>query len=235
MVTESRVPPLRWVLPFAQLLFCVGILWPMRAMFINEVRASLRAYGIVRELPEKERPGPQRVIPFDFSDPDVQRRIKRSQAREWFVATLNLPGGLPDLTCAMVGSAHEEWIPRGMFMWAWRDISWPIVGMFFWWLAGRSIEALLCARHGLLQPRIGWWEVLISIPVLAYGGIWPVMLFVDRSSRSEFAWWPFLAVFGSLWLVLGACTLAAAILQWRLRRRQAFGAAEEAAATGAAR
>jgi len=207
----------------------------MRAMFINEVRASLRAYGIVRELPEKERPGPQRVIPFDFSDPDVQRRIKRSQAREWFVATLNLPGGLPDLTCAMVGSAHEEWIPRGMFMWAWRDISWPIVGMFFWWLAGRSIEALLCARHGLLQPRIGWWEVLISIPVLAYGGIWPVMLFVDRSSRSEFAWWPFLAVFGSLWLVLGACTLAAAILQWRLRRRQAFGAAEEAAATGAAR
>src|SRR5260370_41851423 len=108
MVTESRVPPLRWVLPFAQLLFCVGILWPMRAMFINEGRASLRAYGIVHELPGKERPGPQRVIPFDFSDPDVQRRLKRSQTREWIVATLNLPAGLPDLPCAMEGSDHGE-------------------------------------------------------------------------------------------------------------------------------
>jgi len=32
-------------------------------------------------------------------------------------------------------------------MWAWRDLSWPIVGIFFWWLAGRSIEALLFSRH----------------------------------------------------------------------------------------
>jgi hypothetical protein len=234
MMTESCVPPLRWMLPFAQLLFCIAILWPMHTMLVNEIRTSLRAYGSVHELPERDHTGPQRAVPFDLSDPEVQRRIKRSEAREWFVATLNLPGGLPDLVYSMVSPAHEGWIPRGMFMWVWRDISWPIVGTFFWWLAGRSIEALLSARHKILQPRIGWWEVVISIPVLAYGGIWPVMISVDRSSRAEFLWWPLLVVFGSLWLALGACTVAAAIVQWRLQRRYASGAVVEAA-TGSAR
>ena len=204
----------------------------MRAMFIGEIKMSLGAYGVVHVSPERATGAPQRVIPFDFSAPEVQRRIKRAEAREWLVATLNLPGSLPDLAYAMISSAHEEWIPTGMSMWVWRDISWPIVGMFFWWLAGRSIEALLSARHEILQPRIRWWEVLISIPVLAYGGIWPVMMSVDRSSRAEFFWWPLLVVFGSLWLGLGACTVAASIVQWRLRRRAASSPVAEAAATG---
>jgi hypothetical protein len=210
----------------------VVILLPMRAMFLSEIKTSLQAYGITHVSSEQIPSEPRHAIPFDFSDPEVQRRIKRAEAREWFVATLNLPGGVPDLVYAMVSSAHSEWTLRGMFMWPWRDISWPIVGIFFWWVAGRSMEALLFARHKIIQPRIGWWEVVLSIPVLAYGGIWPVMLSVDRSSRAEFPWWPLLSVFGGMWLVLGACTVAASIVQWRLRKRAASGPVAEAAATG---
>jgi hypothetical protein len=169
------------------------------------------------------------VIPFDLSDTEVQRRIKRTQAREWFVATLNMPGGLPDLVYAMVSPAHSEWTPEGMFMWTWRDLSWPIVGIFFWWLAGRSIEALLFARRKILRPRIGWWEILLSIPVLAYGGMWAVMMSVDQSSRAEFPRWTLFVVFGGMWLMLGSCTMAASIVQWRLRKRYASGAGGRAA------
>jgi hypothetical protein len=227
MKPETRVPRLRWIFPLAQLLLCSVILWPMRPMLVGQVRASLREYGIAHDA---KNPVPPRLRPFnlDLSDPDVQRRIKIVEAREWAVAALNLPGGLPDLTYAILIPAHTEWTPKGMFMWTWRDLSWPIIGIFFWWLAGRSIEALLCSRHKILLPKIRWWEVVISIPVLAFGAIWAIGLCIDQSARTKFPFWMLLAVFGSMWLVLGASTSLAYFVQWRLRRRLASSTVEQA-------
>src|SRR5260370_31139138 len=203
MRAETPVPPLGWIFPLAQLFLCAVILWPMRPMLVGQIRASLREYGISHDTAARNSVTP-RLRPFDLSDPDVQRRIKISEAREWAVAALNLPGGLPDLTYAVLSPAHSEWTPRGMFMWAWRDLSWPIVGLFFWWLAGRSIEALLFSRHKILLPKIRWWEVVVSVPVLAFGAIWAVVMSFDQSARAEFPmWWP-PAVFGRMWLLLGA-------------------------------
>ena len=229
MGTETRVPPLRWIFPLAQLFLCAMILWPMRSMLVGQIRTSLREYGISHDTAARNPVGP-RLRPFnlDLSDPDVQRRIRISEAREWAVAALNMPGGLPDMTYAILSPAHTEWIPRGMFMWAWRDLSWPIVGIFFWWLAGRSIEALLFSRHKILLPKIRWWEVVVSLPAMAFGGIWVVCLGIDQSARTEFPFWVLLAVFGSMWLVLGASTSVAYLVQWRLRRRLASSTVEQA-------
>ncbi len=223
------MPPLCWIFPVAQLFLCAAILWPMRPMLVGQIRASLREYGISHDTAEKDT-GPPRLRPFDLSDlsePDVQRRIRISEAREWLVAALNLPGGLPDLTDAIL-SAHSEWIPRGMFMWTWRDLSWPIIGIFFWWLAGRSTEALLFSRHQLLLPKIRWWEVVVSLPPLAFGAILAVSLCISQSARTEFPFWILLAVLGSIWLVLGASTPLAHFVQWRLRRRLASRTVEQA-------
>jgi hypothetical protein len=93
-----------------------------------------------------------------------------------------------------------------MFMWAWRDLRWPTVGKFFWWLAGRSIEASLFSRHKILLPKIRWWEVVISLPAVVFGAILPVGLCIGQSVRTEFPFWMLLAVFGIIWLVLGAST-----------------------------
>jgi hypothetical protein len=201
----------------------------MGPMLVGQIRASLREYGIAYGTSAKN-PVTPRLRPFnlDLSDPDVQRRIRISEAREWAVAALNMPGGLPDLTYAILSPAHSEWIPRGMFMWAWRDLSWPIVGIFFWWLAGRSIEALLFARHKILVPKIRWWEVVVSLPVLAFGATLAVGLCISQSARTEFLFWMLLAVFGSVWLVLGASTSLAYFAQWRLRRRLASSTVEQA-------
>jgi hypothetical protein len=227
MRAETRVPPLRWIFPLAQLFLCAVILWPMRPMLVGQIRASLREYGISHDTAARNSVTP-RLRPFDLSDPDVQRRIKSSEAREWAVAALNLPGGLPDLTFAVLSPAHSEWTPRGMFMWTWRDLSWPIIGIFFWWLAGRSLEGLLFSRHKILLPKIRWWEVVVSLPALAFGAIWAVGLCIDQSARTEFPLWMLLAVFGSMWVVLGASTSLAYFVQWRLRKRLASSTVEQA-------
>jgi hypothetical protein len=198
----------------------------MHPMLVGEVRASLREYGISHDLVSRNMVTPK-LRPFDLSDADVQRRIKLVEAREWAVAALNLPGGLPDLSYAILSPSYSEWIPRGMFMWAWRDLSWPIVGIFFWWLAGRSFEALLFSRHKILLPKIRLWEVMVSLPALAFGGIWAVVLGIGQCARTEFPLWLIPAVFGSLWLVLGASTSLAYFVQWRLRRRLASSTLEQ--------
>jgi len=228
MRPETRVPPLRWVFPVAQLFLCAVILWPMRPMLVSQIRASLREYGLLHDTAAARNPVTPRLRPFDLSDPDVQRRIRISEAREWAVVALNLPGGLPALTYAILSPANSEWTPRGMFMWTWRDLSWPIIGIFFWWLAGRSIEALLFSRHKMLLPKIRWWEVVVSLPAFAFGAIWAVGLCIDQSARTKFPFWMLLAILGSMWLVLGASTSVAYFVQWRLRRRLASSTVEQA-------
>lgn len=110
----------------------------------------------------------------------------------------------------------------------WRDLSWPIIGILFWWLAGRSIEALLFSRHKILLPKITLWQVVVSLPAVAFGAIWAVGLCIDQSARTEFSLWLLLALFGGMWLVLGASTSLAYSVQWRLRRRLPSSTAEQA-------
>src|SRR6267378_4784611 len=91
MRPEPRVTPFRWIFPLAQLFLCAVILWPMRSMLVGQIRASLREYGISHDTAARN-PVTPRLRPFnlDLSDPDVQRRIKIVEAREWAVAALNV-------------------------------------------------------------------------------------------------------------------------------------------------
>lgn len=104
-----------------------------------------------------------------------------------------------------------------------RDISWPILGVFFWWLAGRGIEALVSARRQLARPKIRWWEIIPGLLIAAYGGILAVGMVVDRGSRQTLPWGIFFVI-GILWFSLGVCTVWARVLQWRLSRTALHGA-----------
>jgi hypothetical protein len=228
MESKPRVAPFRWILPLLELFLSVVILWPMLPNLIGEIRVSLREYGVLHDSGATD-PSAPRPRPFDLSDlsdPQVRRRIELSKARDWTVATLNLPGGLPDLTYSILSPAHSEWIPRGMFMWNWRDVSWPIIGIFFWWIAGRSIEAFLYSRQGILLPKLRWWEVVASIPAGAFGAIFAIIVGFDQSTRQEFPFWILPAVFCGMWIILGLFPSAMYIVQWRMRRRPASSSAE---------
>jgi len=73
----------------------------------------------------------------------------------------------------ILNPSKEEWVPLGMDVITWRAISWPLLGILFWWSAGRGIEALIATRRGLVQPEISWVKAAIG------GGV----VFVLRDRR----------------------------------------------------
>jgi hypothetical protein len=102
----------------------------------------------------------------------------------------------------------------------WRAISWPVVGIVFWWIAGRSIEALAASRRRLLAPIIVWLEVLVASLVIAFSSALCVGFILDPSIREEFIYpWRLTAVAAGLWILLGAATISARVVQWRIRRQ----------------
>jgi hypothetical protein len=68
-------------------------------------------------------------------------------------------------------------------------------------------------------PRIRWWEIVVSLPVSAFGAILTVALFICQIPRTQFPLRMLLVGFGSMWLLLGASTSVAYFVQWRLRRQ----------------
>ena len=180
----------------------------------------MREYGLAHEDPaEKKRAMQLPSVPFDLNldDPELQRRVREKQSREWMVAALNGPGGLPELLVAMVSPGHEGWVPKGMFFWTWRDISWPLLGLFFWWLAGRAVDALFAARRKIARPKLGWWEVVPAMLVFAYGGMLMICMIGMQEARGTPHREAFVAI-GCMWMVFGASIVRAKFLQRRMAR-----------------
>lgn len=104
------------------------------------------------------------------------------------------------------------------FFQSWRAVSWPILCIPFWWLAGLSIEALSAARHDLLQPRIGWAGTCVAVLVFVSGAGIAIGTLVDTSTHDDWTMILF-GTGGALWAALGGLTIAARVVQWWIRRR----------------
>jgi hypothetical protein len=128
-------------------------------------------------------------------------------------ALLNLPGGL-------LGLARSDWVPKGMLPQFWRLISWPFIGIIFWWIAGRGIEALISSRWRVFSPAITWVEVVVASLVMAFGAFLCIGFLFDPNMREDFIYsWPLATVASGLWILLGAATVAARLAQSRNRRQ----------------
>jgi len=222
-MSEARALAFRWILPVAQLLLCAAILLPIWPDEGREIHASLRAYGLApRAVPPSEGgAGNAATFDLDITSPEWRQKLRQKEQRERIVVALNGLGSIPEVASAIVSPANTVWVPSGMFTWTWLDISCPILGMLFWFVAGRGIEALASARKGLARPRIRWWEVVLSLVILAYGGILAGALIVDPENAGALPWRLGVAI-GVMWFVLGAAILWARAAQWRLKRRAAI-------------
>ena len=127
---------------------------------------------------------------------------------------LNIPVLFAQLPYIIANPDKTEWIPGDMPFEMWRAVSWPFVGSVFWWLAGRGVEGLSAAlRRRIVDPKIGWIEVTVSLAVFALGGIAFLGLISEvHADQLTIA----LAMGSGLWMMLGAVTVAAKVLQWRL-------------------
>lgn len=199
--------PFRWILPLAQVAICAALLWPLRGFILFQLQ------GAIRETPNKvQEPVPDLTLPPTAQSPPPPT-LSLIELRVQIPALLNFP-------CFLLGLARSSMVPAGMFAEFWRAITWPVVGTFFWWIAGRGIEALMAARRQIISPRIVWIEVLAAALVIALGSFLCIGFASDPSFREELIYpWRLMAAAAALWTSLGAGTVAARFVQWRIKRR----------------
>jgi len=131
---------------------------------------------------------------------------------------LDMPAGLVQLPYVISNRAKTEWVPNGMDVKRWRAITWPFVGLIFWWIAGRSVEALLAARRTIVPPSISWIETGIGVYLLLWGIIILVAPLCAGNSDTDISL-VFISGSGAMWAVLGAAIVIARIAQRTIRFR----------------
>jgi hypothetical protein len=148
MFRRHRVLALRWILPIAQLVLSIAILWPVRHELTQQVKDASR----YSRLTKTRAPTVSEVIAISIPErftPQERAELASFERRKWMPAVLNLPSGLIQLPYIALNASKEEWVPVGLDLMTWRAITWPLLGIIFWWRVGRGIEALLATRRGI--------------------------------------------------------------------------------------
>jgi hypothetical protein len=194
----------RLALPLGQLVLCALILWPTRGYIFNELG-----------LPEWTQGTP---LLIRFGGPTMAAFACWSrQSGMHTVIAINLPAAVFHVPYAIFSTSHQVWTPGHVDARVWQAITYPILGLVFWWVAGRGADALMAAARKQLAPKIRWTETIIGF-LLAAGGAVVVLAFVfgggEDRNKEEFQ---ILAALAGMWAGLGALTAAARFVQWRMR------------------
>lgn len=205
---ESIAPPITrkfrfaWLLPLGQLAFCAALLWPVRLAIFRQLHIHL----------------PQIIEQTMLQD--CVRWYDKQNLFLTSVAALNLPAGLVQLPYEMFNTTKQEWMPAEMDFRIWRVVTWPLLCIPFWWIAGRAIDALTALKRSLVTPGIGWTETIIGFVVMAAcGTAFFGLLFGLPPADRTLELTRFAAGCG-LWALLGALSVVARFQQWRFRKKQ---------------
>jgi hypothetical protein len=94
-----------------------------------------------------------------------------------------------------------------------------LFGLILWMLLGRSVEALLSARHGEIRPHIGWTDTVVGVLILALGLLILLFSIVKGGVGMNIAMILF-RLSSAVWAVLGSLMIVARIAQRRIGLRQ---------------
>jgi len=215
---------LRWLLPVAEILVCLVALWPARGHFLVGLMLAklLRAptQQGTRQVSE-----PPRVIDLPELTPEKQREVdaiyEKALWRMRVPVVLNFPVAVAQVPFSLV--TRREWVPQGMLKESWRALIWPLVGIVFWWLTGRGIEALSGSFQRTIHPRLHWMEVTWAVVLVVVGIVTFIGIVTstpdDRRDKDFMA----LMYGGLLWGVLAGLTVTARFRQWRIRKSNLAG------------
>jgi hypothetical protein len=217
MLRDRRILAFRWLLPSAQLLFCAVILWPLLPVLRQRVKDSFHAYGGKRNPPLEVPESQGLIVPVSPPGQLNFETFERLERREWIPQALNLPCSLVQLPYIVLNPAKHEWLPRGMDFETWRVITWPLVGILFWWIGGRGVDALIAARGRVIRPRITWSETIAGAALCAFCAVAAICMPLFSGPDEDFPMRLFVAAF-AMWSVLGGIVVIARVAQWRLRK-----------------
>lgn len=236
----KRPLPFRLVLPLGQLLLCAVLilivcgprsLLPVRTRPTGVVKITFTdraATQPTRDVqPTKTDPTTTGTQPSRRAQPtrvvdvesDRQMRITgRVLASIW---EINLPGGILQMKMAAYASTHQGWLAKAMDAVSCSPFSCSVLCFPFWWIVGRSADALLARRRKVIAPRIHFVEAAISFLLLA-GGVFLTIgaLVAFFTGRGE-PGFPLAVTVVLLWSFLGGIGVRARRDQLRLRRSAA--------------
>jgi hypothetical protein len=232
MAAERPGFPFRIVLPLVQLLVCLVLLWPRLPALSSQLRMA------ARELSAKvfgtEPPPENSQIVLDVT-PVVPRReqaLDLDALRLTAPAALNIPVGFVQIPFMLDNPSRSEWAPTGMWIREWRAVSWPFVGLIFWWMAGRGLEAIGAGarffavsqieeaeRQHRRAPKLHGIELLIGAALVVVGGVSCYVL-ASGSGVLGLATDYVMAAGAGLWAVLGLLIVIGGLVQWRVRTRE---------------
>lgn len=225
MQKVSRKVPFRWILPLVQLAVCVALVWPLWLTLGRGIWGYFQRSAPTSTVVLK----PQ--FPVYYVDlpiePEETRGVNFLEMRMRAPAALNIPVGLMQLPYVIFSRDKNEWTPSGVkwipevlwFLETWRAILWPLIGIIFWWMVGRSVEALVAARQRVASPRISLIESAFGLSFVVLGLlICAVFVFEMSPTRT---WADLIYGFGGgLWAALGVVVVVASFKQWKIRRLQ---------------
>lgn len=218
MFRASRLLVFRWILPIAQLVLSIEILWPVRHELTQQVQDTIRFSRLSKTRAPTANELLAIVIPERLT-PEQKSEFKRFETRKWLPSVLNLPSLLIQLPYVILSPSKDEWAPIGLDLMTWRAMSWPLAGLLFWWSAGRGIDALLASRQRRVQPKISWVEAVAGIALFLFCAIaaicFPIFGYSDRDP--DFPLKLFSCGFG-LWALLAGMVVLAKFRQWRISR-----------------
>jgi hypothetical protein len=218
MFRVSRRLAFRWILPIAQLVLSVGILWPVRHELAQQVQDSIRFSRLSKTRAPTVNEVLAIVIPERLT-PEQKSEFNRFETRKWLPSVLNLPSGLIQLPYVILSPSKEERVPVGLDVLTWRAVSWPLLGLLFWWSAGRGIDALLATRQRRVQPKISWVEAVTGIALFLFCAIVAICfpIFSHGDHDPDFPLKLFSCGFG-MWALLAGVVVLAKFRQWRILR-----------------
>ena len=134
----------------------------------------------------------QAVLRKEFQHGAIEGQFRRSEllvfamnavglSREKTLVSLDFPGVIGEVLISLPTTWPATYHPSRLMMDTWRDLTYPILSLPFWWFAGTGWDALFYRR------RIRWPFFLLGTLfsvffIIAYFGLRSVM---DSSEREE--------------------------------------------------
>src|ERR1700685_1233895 len=223
MDQAARPLACRWLLPAAQLVLSIVVLWPIRGQLSHTKDFTVDTQHEQSQAPYPKVSGAEVVIMLDAPSLVLRQALTQAEKdskRKLLPAMLNLPSGLIQLPFVVMSRGKSEWAPKEMDFKTWHAITWPLLGIVFWWSAGRGIEALFASRQRMMRPRISLVEAAVGITMVVFCGIVAIALPLCTGADQDFGFpLKFVEAGCWLWVVLGGFVFAAWVLQQRLKRR----------------
>jgi hypothetical protein len=205
-------------LPLGQLLLCSLLLLPFRGFILIEL-LHVRVYSFAPD--SGTTIGPDGSIHLG-SNPAFDRWMNVQRTTFDAVSFFNLPGVIFELPSIMFTSTGQVWAPERVERQLWQAVTWPILALPFWWMAGRGLEALLSAKKKLIAPRLRWFETVLSFLLLAMGATLVIGYLFFAGPDAGDPTMRMMGAAGGVWSVLGSIAVLAKFLQWRISRSHSF-------------